>query len=106
MIITEQATQKIKSILDKEASKDAFFRVAVNSGGCSGFQYEFTVDYKHDDTDIIIDIAPYQIRIDNMSIAFLKEATLDFVQTLLASEFQITNPQAKSSCGCGISFSV
>ena len=99
--ITDKAIKHINSLLlDKE--KGSFFRIAIKGGGCSGFQYEFSIDKEtHDD-----DLKQENIVIDKNSADLLKGSEIDFVDELIGSSFKITNPQSKSSCGCGESFSV
>tara|TARA_B100000963_G_scaffold360477_1_gene391499 strand:- start:4758 stop:5075 length:318 start_codon:yes stop_codon:yes gene_type:complete len=99
--ITENATKQIAKLLEKEA-KGSFFRVKVEGGGCSGFKYNFSIDDKINETDLKIQ----QIVVDRLSHDFLKNSKLDFEQNLMSKSFRIVNPDAKASCGCGISFSI
>ena len=79
-----------------------FFRIAIKGGGCSGFQYEFTFDKEK-----AVDDLNYQnIIIDKASADLLKGSEIDYVSELIGEQFKITNPQTKSSCGCGVSFSL
>jgi len=103
--ITENAVNQVKYILDSEP-KGTFFRIAVKGGGCSGFSYEFDVDTKKLADDLIYSCGDYELVIDSTSIAFLKDAEFNYVVQLIGSQFEITNPNAKSSCGCGVSFSL
>lgn len=104
-IITDAAKMQISRVLAQEP-KGSIFRVGVKGGGCSGFSYIFEVDQMIGADDHIFDCAPYQIVVDDVSIAFLKDAELDFVVQMIGSQFEIRNPNAKSSCGCGVSFSL
>ena len=99
--ITENAKKQIVKLLLNEP-KGSFFRVSVEGGGCSGFKYSFSIDNKSNENDILID----QILIDKISHEFIKNSKLDYEQNLMSESFRITNPDAKASCGCGISFSV
>ena len=99
--ITENAKKQIAKLLEKE-TKGSFFRVSVEGGGCSGFKYNFTIDNKTNDKDLQIQ----QVVIDDISHNFLKNSKLDFEQNLMSRSFRIINPDAKASCGCGISFSL
>ena len=86
----------------KKSQKDLFFRVSVEGGGCSGFKYNFTIDNKTNDKDLQIQ----QVVIDDTSHNFLKNSKLDYEQNLMSKSFRVINPDAKASCGCGISFSL
>ena len=98
---TDKAIKQINSLLSKK-DKGSFFRIAIKGGGCSGFQYEFTIDNSKADDDL-----NYQnILIDKISADLLKGSEVDYVSELIGSQFKITNPQSKSSCGCGVSFSI
>ena len=99
--ITENAKKQIAKRLEKEP-KGSFFRVSVEGGGCSGFKYTFTIDNKTNDKDLKIQ----QVVIDDISHNFLKNSKLDYEQNLMSRSFRVINPDAKASCGCGISFSL
>ena len=99
--ITENAKKQIAKLLLNEP-KGSFFRVSVEGGGCSGFKYNFSIDNKSNENDILIG----QILIDKISLEFIKNSKLDYEQNLMSESFRITNPDAKASCGCGISFSI
>ena len=96
-----KAVEKINQLVSSKP-KGTFFRIAVKGGGCSGFKYDFTFDNKIDVED-----SKYQnIIIDKSSLNLLKGSEVDFSEELIGSSFKIKNPQTKSSCGCGISFSL
>ena len=98
---TDKAIKQINNLLVGKA-KGSFFRIAIKGGGCSGFQYEFTFDkYKAED-----DLNYENILIDKTSADLLKGSEVDYVSELIGDQFKITNPQTKSSCGCGVSFSL
>ena len=82
--------------------KGSFFRIAIKGGGCSGFQYDFSYDLKPNDDDLIEN----NILIDQQSADMLKGSEIDYVEELIGESFKINNPQTKSSCGCGVSFSL
>ncbi len=103
--ITDNAITHISVVLSTEPV-GAFFRIAVKGGGCSGFSYEFKVDNQKNDDDIVYPCGNYTVAIDTVSGAFLKGSVCDYVTQMIGSEFQIKNPNAKSSCGCGVSFSL
>jgi iron-sulfur cluster insertion protein len=107
MQVTPAAVSKIAEILNEEDEKDLGLRIAVKGGGCSGFQYDFSLDRPQKDFDMIAELAEgVQLMIDSMSISYLEEATLDYHDDKLnGSAFVIKNPNAKTTCGCGSSFS-
>jgi iron-sulfur cluster insertion protein len=98
---TDKALKQINTMLLKK-DKGSFFRIAIKGGGCSGFQYEFTFDKSKNKDDLFFD----NILIDKTSADLLKGSEVDFVSELIGDQFKITNPQSKSSCGCGVSFSL
>ena len=98
---TDKAIKQINHLLSTR-DKGSFFRIAIKGGGCSGFQYEFTFD-KEKSTD---DLNYENILIDKTSADLLKGSEVDYVSELIGEQFKITNPQTKSSCGCGVSFSL
>ena len=98
---TDKALKQIENLLSKK-DEGSFFRIAIKGGGCSGFQYEFTFDNSKQDDDL-----SYQsILIDKASADLLTGAEGDYVAELIGESFKISNPQTKSSCGCGVSFSL
>ena len=99
--ITDKAQKQISLLLSKK-DKGSFFRIAIKGGGCSGFQYEFTFDQSIDKDDLSFE----NILIDKASADLLKGSEIDYVSELIGEQFKITNPQTKSSCGCGVSFSL
>ena len=82
------------------------FRVAVDGGGCSGFQYDFRLEGTRDAEDLVLEKDGVAVVIDPVSLPFLAGATIDFSEELIGSRFVIDNPNATASCGCGTSFSV
>jgi iron-sulfur cluster insertion protein len=99
--ITKKASEEIRSLLSSEKS-GSFFRVSVEGGGCSGFKYNFTIDSKVNDNDLHLE----GVIIDPTSLEYLKGSVLEYNDSLIEKSFKIINPNAKSSCGCGTSFSV
>ena len=97
---TEKALKQINVLLSKK-DEGSFFRIAIKGGGCSGFQYEFTFDNEKAADDLNYE----KILIDKTSADLLKGSKIDYVSELIGEQFRITNPQTKSSCGCGVSFS-
>tara|TARA_B100000902_G_C26539360_1_gene541750 strand:+ start:37 stop:354 length:318 start_codon:yes stop_codon:yes gene_type:complete len=98
---TDKAIKHINQMLT-EKNKGSFFRIAIKGGGCSGFQYDFSFDNKQEENDYKIN----NILIDKQSAELLKGSEIDYVSELIGSSFKISNPQSKSSCGCGVSFSL
>jgi iron-sulfur cluster insertion protein len=100
--ITEPAKAKIADILAEENNPKLKVRTFVQGGGCSGFQYGFTLDEEQNEDDFVID----GVLIDSMSMQYLTGATIDYKDDLSGSSFTISNPNAQTTCGCGSSFSV
>ena len=98
---TDKALKQINVLLAKK-DKGSFFRIAIKGGGCAGFQYEFTFDREKTKEDLSYE----NILIDKTSADLLKGSEIDYVSELIGEQFKITNPQTKSSCGCGVSFSL
>ena len=108
ILLSSNAINQFKKILLSE-DKGSFVRLLVDSGGCSGFSYKFSVDKSIDNlNDIIIleEENKYIFVTDKISFDYLKNSSVDWVESLTNSQFTITNPIAKSSCGCGSSFSI
>jgi iron-sulfur cluster assembly accessory protein len=103
LTLSPAAAKRILEIAPQDAPS---LRVAVNGGGCSGFQYEFTLSPTRGDDDIAIERDGATLLVDSMSLGMMAGATLDFVDDLMGQSFRVQNPQAKSSCGCGTSFSL
>jgi iron-sulfur cluster assembly accessory protein len=103
-LITDSAAARINSMLAND-NKYAF-RIAVEGGGCSGFQYDFSLVPAANEDDIEFLNGNARVLIDETSIEFLEGARLEWVEDLLGSSFRVKNPNARSSCGCGVSFSV
>ena len=103
--VSERAAAKIATILQKEAA-GAMLRVSVEGGGCSGFQYKFDVEREKAEDDLVIARNDATVLIDPVSVGFLAGSEIDYVDDLIGASFKINNPNAKSSCGCGTSFSL
>ena len=98
---TDNALKQIQNLLSKK-DEGFFFRIAIKGGGCSGFQYEFTFEQSKNEDDLTFK----NILIDKTSADLLKDSEVDYVSELMGESFKISNPQTKSSCGCGVSFSL
>jgi iron-sulfur cluster assembly accessory protein len=103
--VTDRATHKIAAILKGEPV-GAMLRVSVEGGGCSGFQYKFDVEREKAEDDLVIARNEATVLIDPVSVGFLAGSEIDYVDDLIGASFKINNPNAKSSCGCGTSFSL
>lgn len=103
--LSEQAAQRIRTIGETEG-RPLMLRVAVDGGGCSGFQYRFDLVEDGDDEDLRIERNGATALVDPMSLGLLKGSVIDFVDELASAEFRVRNPNARSSCGCGVSFSI
>lgn len=104
--ITKNASNRILNVIESSNEKTSQFRIFVTGGGCSGFQYGFKFDPDVANDDDKIDFPDFSILVDSMSYPYLYGSTLDFVQDLSGSKFVIKNPNAKTTCGCGESFTV
>ena len=98
---TDKAIKQINNLLVEKA-KGSFFRIAIKGGGCSGFQYDFSFDTKAEQDDLVFN----NVLIDKKSAELLNGSEIDYVSELIGESFKITNRQSKSSCGCGVSFSL
>jgi iron-sulfur cluster assembly accessory protein len=101
--VTERAFERLAEI--GAADQGQALRVAVEGGGCSGFQYEIALDEPKED-DLVLEGKGQKVIVDSISLPFLENAVIDFTQELIGARFVINNPNATSSCGCGTSFSM
>ena len=108
ILLSNSAINQFKKILLNE-DKKSFVRLLVDSGGCSGFSYKFSIDdqinHKEDMTLLTSDNKHIFVT-DKISIGFIKDSSIDWVESITSSQFVVDNPLAKSSCGCGSSFSI
>ena len=98
---TDKAIKQINHLLSQK-DKGVFFRIAIKGGGCSGFKYDFSYEKNPKDEDLKFN----NIIIDKASADLLKGSEIDYASDLIGDSFKISNPQSKSSCGCGVSFSL
>ncbi|MDO9417066.1 HesB/IscA family protein [Pararhizobium sp.] len=103
--ISDSAAKRIAAILSTDTAKTAM-RVSVEGGGCSGFSYKFDLVAAPEADDIVLEKGEATVLIDQMSLVYMGGSEIDFVDNLLGQSFQIKNPNAIASCGCGTSFSV
>jgi iron-sulfur cluster insertion protein len=106
IIVSESAARRIAELKAQEAQDDAFLRIAVSGGGCSGFQYGLSLDDQRNDDDVVFERDGVAVVVDQVSLDLLNGAEIDFIEDLMGASFQIRNPNAASSCGCGNSFSI
>jgi len=102
--LTDSAKNRILSVLDNE--KESSFRVYVTGGGCSGFQYGFKFDSEIAFDDDVIEYGEFNLLLDSLSYPYLYGSILDFKEDLSGAKFVINNPNAKTTCGCGESFTI
>jgi len=103
--LSAAAARRILAI-GAEEGRGLMLRVAVDGGGCSGFQYRFDLVEATEPDDLKIERDGAAALVDEMSLDLLKGSEIDFVDELASAEFRVRNPNAKSSCGCGVSFSI
>jgi len=103
--VTPNAAKRIAFLASQEP-KPVLMRVAVLGGGCSGFQYNFSFEEAKNEDDLLIERDGAAVVVDSTSLELLKGSQLDYVEEMVGSAFQVKNPNATSSCGCGNSFSV
>jgi iron-sulfur cluster insertion protein len=109
LFATSHAIQRLLELRKEEAQSPEEaprFRIRVDSGGCFGFQYCFNFDHRKTGEDIIFYAGSLEFIVDEISLGFLNGVILDYVEDMMSSSFQIKNPNASSSCGCGSSFSL
>ncbi|CAN5178338.1 iron-sulfur cluster assembly accessory protein [soil metagenome] len=105
IMLSEMAAGKVKQLLVEEGRSDIALRVAVQPGGCSGLRYSMYLDDDVSEKDVTAEQFGVRVVVDRMSVPYLKEAKIDFVDTLEQSGFTIDNPLAQGGCACGNSFS-
>ena len=103
--LSKTAAAQINQIMAAEANAQ-FLRISVEGGGCSGFSYKFDLANEADDDDLRIEKDGATVLIDPMSVEFMTDSIIDYVDQLIGASFQIKNPNATAACGCGTSFSI
>ncbi|MBC8429012.1 MAG: iron-sulfur cluster insertion protein ErpA [Candidatus Endolissoclinum sp.] len=106
MIFTEDAAERVKEIIAEDNPDMNALRVFVQGGGCHGFSYGFGFEKEIADDDTVIETNAVKLVVDSMSIMYLNNATIDFIRNLEGERFTIDNPETRTSCGCGSSFSM
>jgi iron-sulfur cluster insertion protein len=104
--VTPAAAAKVKALVDEEGNRDLKLRVYVTGGGCSGFQYGFSFDDTLTEDDTVVEIDGASVVVDALSIQYLQGSEVNDEEGLQGSRFTVTNPNAKTTCGCGASFSI
>jgi len=103
--LSDAAARRIAEIVSTDPGKQAL-RVSVEGGGCSGFSYKFDLADSAADDDVVVANGDAKVLIDSLSLVYMEGSEIDFVDNLLGQSFQIKNPNAVASCGCGTSFSI
>ena len=106
IIFTDSAAEKVAQLIEEEGNPDLKLRVFVQGGGCSGFQYGFEFDENRAEDDLAVDTAGVTLLVDPLSLQYLMGAEVDYTESLTGAQFVIRNPNAKTTCGCGSSFSM
>ena len=104
--VTDQAVEKVRQLMAKEDKKGFGLRVAVQGGGCSGFQYGLSYEKEQKENDQVLEFGGLQVFVDAMSLMYLDDVEIDYVDSLNGAGFKIQNPKATGTCGCGASFSM
>lgn len=104
--LTDSCVKQLKALRAQENSPDLCLRITVNGGGCQGFEYTFKPDTTQNDDDHVFEKDGARVLVDDISLPFLENAEIDYVDDLIGTHFKINNPNASSSCGCGTSFSI
>ena len=106
MVFTQAAANKVRTLIEEEENNNLKLRVYITGGGCSGFQYGFTFDEKVNEGDMTIEKKGVTMVVDPMSLQYLVDGEVDYVEGLEGSRFLVNNPNATTTCGCGSSFSI
>ena len=104
--VSESAVKRIANLIAAEGDDKLMLRLSVSGGGCSGFQYGFSFDNTAQVDDHVFERDGVKVVVDDSSLDLLNGSEIDFVEDLVGASFQVKNPNAKSSCGCGSSFSI
>ncbi len=104
--VSRSAAMQVAKLLEGEDNPNQALRVSVSGGGCSGFQYGFAFDAERQDGDIVIEKEGVTVLVDSVSAGYMAGSEIDYVNDLIGASFQVKNPNAASSCGCGTSFSL
>ena len=106
IIISDSASRRIAEMMAAENKSNLLFRISVNGGGCSGFQYSFSFDDTRGEDDVVFERDGIRVVVDEISLEFVKGSEIAYVEDLIGSYFKMENPNATAACGCGTSFSI
>lgn len=104
--LSERAAARVAALIEQQGNPDLKLRLTVSGGGCSGFQYGFDFDEAQKGDDIVVERDGVTLLVDSMSLLYLMGSEVDYVEDLVGASFQVVNPNASSSCGCGSSFAI
>jgi iron-sulfur cluster insertion protein len=104
--LSANAAKRINTLVESKGNQNLKFRITINGGGCSGFQYDFALVEDKKDDDLVIDRDGATLLVDGLSLMYLMGSEVDFTEELAGSMFVVKNPNATASCGCGSSFAV
>ena len=104
--LTDTASTKVREIMSQQNPAPTALRVAVVGGGCSGFSYHMAFDNAENPSDNVYDFEGLKVLVDQMSEMYLDGVQIDYIETIEGAGFKFNNPNVKSTCGCGSSFSV
>ena len=104
--LSENAAARVAILIKQQGNPDLKLRLSVSGGGCSGFQYGFDFDTKQTADDILVLKNGVTMLVDSMSLLYLTGSEVDYIEDLVGASFQVVNPNASSSCGCGSSFAI
>ena len=104
LVFTSAAAAKVRELIAEEGNPALKLRVYIQGGGCSGFQYGFEFDEGHNEDDLSVVTDGVTLLVDPLSLQYLAQATVDYTESLAGAQFVIRNPNAKTTCGCGSSF--
>ncbi len=106
LTFTDAAAAKVRELIEEENSPEMMLRVYISGGGCSGFQYGFSFDENREEGDLVVEKDGVRLVVDPMSYQYLMGAEIDYTENLSGAQFVVRNPNAKTTCGCGASFSI
>lgn len=104
--LSDKAAARVAALIEQQGNPDLKLRLSVSGGGCSGFQYGFDFDAEQKPDDIVVEKNGVVMLVDGTSLLYLMGSEVDFVEDLVGASFQVVNPNASSSCGCGSSFAI
>lgn len=106
MTLSDSAAKRLAFMIEQEGDRDLMLRVSVNGGGCAGFTYSFSFDKTVNEDDLTFGNDGIKAIIDEVSLEYLDGSVVDYVEGVVGASFQVRNPNATSSCGCGTSFAI